>query len=251
MQTARRDMLKKILGLLGGAAAAAASADEALLRQIDRQRGGDPLIGAKLGSQAITQHLYDKLNGPRGVHIESMLCALGALGGFACQATVRAGNKGKGIAEMSDLVVANTRDGQRHFFGDALNMPLAGVQNSVWALVAGQAQQSGCAQLPDVGEIFRHAAESLGSEGFGKPRVPAQHQPQALPLDYLKRFWPELHPRVRQFCPDPAHWPILYGFASQEIIDQGKLVINPCLGARLVMEAAIPTSKQDLPELAI
>lgn len=164
---------------------------------------------------------------------------------------MRAGNKANGQPEMSDLVVANTKDGKRHFFGDALNMPLAGVQYSVWGLVAGQAQQSGCAQLPDVGEIFRHATESLGTKAFGKPRVPAQQQPQALPLDYLKRFWPELHPRGRLFCTDPAHWPILYGFASQEIIDQGKQVIDPCLAAQLVMESAVPTSKQDLPQLAI
>ncbi len=244
-------MLGKLLGILGVGMTGPSSGDQSLLREIASQRSQDSLAGARIGSRAITQHLYDKLNGPRGVHIESMLCALGALAGFACQAALRADNKAKGQPEMSDLVVANTRDGKRHFFGDALNMPLAGVQYSVWGLVAGQAQKSGCAQLPDVGEIFRHAAESVGTEAFGKPRVPAQHQTQALPLDYLKRFWPELHPRVRQFCPDPAHWPILYGFASQEIIDQGKQVIDPCLAALLVMESAVPTSKQDLPELAI
>lgn len=125
-------MLGKLLGILGVGMTGPSSGDQSLLREIASQRSQDSLAGARIGSRAITQHLYDKLNGPRGVHIESKLCALGALAGFACQAALRADNKAKGQPEMNDLVVANTQDGQRHFFGDALNMPLAGVQYSVW-----------------------------------------------------------------------------------------------------------------------
>lgn len=72
MNLRRRNMLGKLLGILGVGMTGVTSADQDLLREIARQRGQDPLAGAKLGSRAVTQHIYDKLNGPRGVHIESM-----------------------------------------------------------------------------------------------------------------------------------------------------------------------------------
>jgi hypothetical protein len=104
--------------------------------------------------------------------------------------------------------------------------------------------------LPDVGEIFRHAAETVGSEASGQLRVPPQHLPHRQPNNYLRTLWPELLPRIRRFCPEPGHWPVLLGFSIQEVIDQGKSVLDPCLAARLVMESAIPAAKENLPYLA-
>jgi len=243
-------MPRKLFGLIGGVSAAAASADEALLRQIAQQRDSDPLIGAKIGGREITQQLFTKMNSERGFHIESMLCALGALAGHACQASIRARNVARGVPEMTDLVAVDTPDDRRYFFGDAINHPLSEAQYSIRKPVAGQAQQSACGQLPDVGEIFRHAAETVGSEAFGQLRVPPQHLPHRQPNNYLRTLWPELLPRIRRFCPEPGHWPVLLGFSIQEVIDQGKSVLDPCLAARLVMESAIPASNENLPYLA-
>jgi len=244
-------MLKKLFGMIAGTTAAAATGDEVLLRQIARQRDSDPLIGARIGGREITQQLYTRMNGERGVHIESMLCALGALAGHACQAAIRGRNLAQGLPATTGLVAVDTREGKRYFFGDVLNQPLAEGPHALWSLVASQAQRTGCGHLPDVGEIFRHAAETVGSESFGQLRVPPQHLPHDQPINYVRKFWPELLPRIRGFCPDPIHWPILLGFSIQEIIEQGKQVIDPCLAARLVMESAIPLSKEALPELAL
>ena len=126
-------MLKKLFGIIGGATAAVASADEVLLRQIAPQRDSDPLIGAKIGGREITQQLFTKMNSERSVHIESMLCALGALAGHACQASIRARNVARGVPETTDLVAVDTQDGKRYFFGDAINHPLAEAQYSIWA----------------------------------------------------------------------------------------------------------------------
>lgn len=249
MKLSRRQMLKKLFGMIAGTTAAAASADEVLLRQIARQRGSDPLIGAKIGGREITQEIFTKMNGERGVHIESMLCALGALAGHACQAAIRVRNIAQGQPATTGLVAVDTKGGKRYFFGDAINLPLAEGQYSVWVLVATQAQRMGCGQLPDVAEIFKRAAETVGSDAFGQLRVPPQHLPHDLPINYARKFWPELLPRIRRFCPDPMHWPVLLGFSIQEVIEQGKQVLDPCLAARLVMESAIPVSKEELPEL--
>ena len=94
-------MPRKLFGLIGGVTAAAASADEALLRQIAQQRDSDPLIGAKIGGREITQQLFTKMNSERGV------------------------------PEMTDLVAVDTPDDRRYFFGDAINHPLSEAQYSI------------------------------------------------------------------------------------------------------------------------
>lgn len=246
-------MLKKLRGLLGGAAASAATTasaglpkEHALLRQIAERSTDDPLIGAKMGSREVTQRLLTALHGERGIPIESALCALGALAGYSCQASVRALAVARGLPETAHLVAVDTRGGQRYFFGDAINKPLAESQYSVWGLVAGAAQQAGCTQVLDVGEIFRHAAETVGSDAFGRPRVPQQHLPHELPINYLRQLWPVLLPTIRKFCPDPEHWPVLLSLSIQVVLHSGKDVLDPCLARRLVMESAIPMSRENL-----
>ncbi|MCK9609455.1 MAG: hypothetical protein M0R33_23755 [Methylomonas sp.] len=69
---------------------------EALVRAIREQSKEDPLVGAKLGGKEIFQRLVDGMKNEKGVHIESVLCALGALAGYSCQANLRAQALAKG-----------------------------------------------------------------------------------------------------------------------------------------------------------
>ena len=225
---------------------AASPAEEAVLRQIAERSAEDPLIGAKIGSRYLTQHVLAAMKTERGVHIESFLCALGALAGYACQASVRAQALARGLPETALFTEAKTKDGRTFYFGDALNKPLAESEYSVWGLAAFGAQEAGCAQLPEVEPIFAHVAATVGSEEFGKPRTPADHPVHELPIVYLRALWPALAPTIRKFCTDPAHWPVLVGLSVQEAIGMGKQALDPCLGLRIVMESAIPMSKVDL-----
>jgi len=246
-------MLKTLLTLLGGTAATRASAqppaspaEDALLRQISERSKTDPLIGAKIGSKEVTQRLLAALTTERGVHIESLLCALGALAGYSCQASVRAQAIVRGLPEVGLLTPVQTKDGKTYYFGDNLNKPLAESQYSVWSVAGGGAQQAGCSNLPDLTEIFKHTSSAVGTEAFGKPRVPEKNTPHDLPLNYVRTLWPALKPLVVKFCPNPEHWPVLLGLAIQEVIVMGKSALDPCLALRLVMEAAIPMSKVNL-----
>lgn len=56
-------------------------ASEALRRALEAQRKTDPLIGAQLGGREVFQRLLKGMNNERGVHIESLRCALGRAGG--------------------------------------------------------------------------------------------------------------------------------------------------------------------------
>lgn len=247
-------MLKKLFALLGGATTAAAPkaaprsspAEEALLRQIEERSKTDPLIGAKIGSKEVTQRLLAGMKTERGVHIESLICALGSLAGYSCQAALRAMAVSQGLPEVALLTQVETKDGKTYFFGDNLNKLLAESQYSVWGVAAGGAQQAGCANLVEVSEIFQHTSSTVGTAAFGVPRIPEEHRPHDTPLNYVRTLWPALRPLVVKFCPNPEHWPILLSLSIQEVIAMGKSVLDPCLALRIAMESAVPMSKVNL-----
>jgi hypothetical protein len=222
-------------------------ATEALLRAIKERRAVDPLIGAKLGSREVVERLTSAMKSDRGVHVESLLCTLGALAGYACQMSARTPNARQFQTMSNGVYTVQTKAGKTFFFGDAINQPLLESQYSVWSLAAGTAKANGCSQLLDLEEIVKHVSQSVGHDTFGSPRIPEGHQPSDSPINILKPLWPVMLPTVQMFCPSSDEWPILFGLAIQQVMDMGKSVIKPDLALLIVMESAIPMSKIDLP----
>jgi hypothetical protein len=217
-----------------------------LLERVKEMSGEDPLIGAKVGGKELAQRMLEAMKTERGVHIESILGALGSLAGYSCQASVRALARAQGLDETAHFVRAEGIDGKVYFFGDALNKPLAEDQYSVWGIAAGGAQATGCVDVPEPSDVFAHVAGTVGSPKFGLPRIPPEHPMHDTPLNYVEFYWPKIFPMISRFCPDPAHWPILMGLAIQDIMSQGRDVLDPCLALKIVMECAVPMSKVDL-----
>jgi hypothetical protein len=203
----------------------------------------DPLIGAKIGGKELAQRLIDAMKNERGVHAESLMCAAGALAGYACQDAVRTTNRENGRDELSGLAVADTRDGHKYVFGDPLNLPLVEAKMSLWTVAAGGAQACGCTSFPDVGDIFAHVASSVGSESFGVPRLPTDHPVHEMPIVYLERLWVRYAPMAEKFCGKPEDRVLLYAMCIQDLITQTKSVLDPCVALKIVMESAIPMSK--------
>ena len=219
---------------------------ESLLRAIAEKRASDPLIGAKIGAMEINNRLIAVLKNERGVHIESLLSILAALAGYACQASARAQlvETGK-MTEAELFIIAEDEDGNRYFFGDAINAYLAESAYSVWSLTAGAVQALG-GILPDLDPIFEHVAASVGSDAFGIPRIPAGHAVAERPIDSLRLIWPALKPTIDLFSQTPADWPIILGMCIYNVINMGKDALDPSIAATIVMETAIPMSKVDL-----
>ncbi|MDL2321992.1 hypothetical protein LJC47_06595 [Desulfosarcina sp. OttesenSCG-928-B08] len=221
---------------------------QALFNAIRERSAQDPLVGAKIGGKEILQRLLDAMKNERGVHAESLMCVLGALAGYACQACLRAQAVTEKMHADAAFHVMETDDGGRYFFGDPLNNLLISAKYSVWGLAGAAAQQAGVKDLLDLNDIFAHTASALGTPLFGVPRVPENHRAGDLPINYLKALWPQVFPTIQQFCPNPAHWPILLGLAIQEAINMSISVLSPDLSLKMVMESAIPMSKVDLSE---
>lgn len=221
----------------------------AFFRAIAERRREDPLIGAKLGAKEIVQRIMEVMKDEKGIHIQSLLCALGALAGYSCQASVREILvEKKGLSENQVFIIMEDVDGRKYFMGDTLNKPLAESQYSVWALAAGTAQNLGAKQLIDIGEVFEHVAGSLGNDRFGIPRIADDRKPGDIPCNYIKYLWPTLLPVVQKFCP-AEEWPILFGIAIQEVMKMGKEIIDPLLALSIAMESAVPMSKVDFNSL--
>lgn len=217
----------------------------AVMQAIQERSEEDPWVGVKLGSREVFERLLDSLKDDNGVHVESLLCILGALAGYACQANLRAQALAKGVPETAAFQIIETKNGKQYFFGEPLNDALAGSQYSVWSLAAGAAQAAGAKQLPDLREIFEYTASVVGRDLFGIPRVPDPHQAHDTPINFLKGMWPVILPTVKTFCPNPVDWPVLYGLAIQHAIEMGKNVIAPDMALTIVMESAVPMSKVD------
>ena len=139
--------------------------------EIERQKKNDPLIGPKMGAKQINNSLIRGLRNPKGVHIESYLTALGALAGYSCQMSVRAGTAIERAnhppEENHDLVVPKGADGKRYYLRRRAE-PAAGggtptrsgvsprVQRRKWAPIAARYRR----------EIFKHVAATVGGRQF-------------------------------------------------------------------------------------
>lgn len=217
--------------------------DNIFFESLERQRANDPLVGPKIGKKEVLLILTEAFskNDAKGVHAESLLCALGSLGGYACQSSIFAKAVTNGVTELYGMHVVGSGS-ESYFLGDVLNKPLAESPHSVWALAAGQAQHLGCSVLPDLNEIFRYVSSNLNKDKFGLPRFP-NHPAGDTPINYVHAFWSPLLPTLKFFCKTPDEWPILFGLAIQDAMEMAKDVVTPRDALVIVMESAIPMSK--------
>lgn len=220
---------------------------EAFLKAIRDRSKTDPQIGPNIGAAEIFQRSLKALKDGHGMQIESLLCLLGAVAGYSCQASLRAEALARGMSETAFLNRYEAKDGRRYYFGNELNKRLGESNYSVLGLAIASASHLGCAQTPNLEEIHRHSNQAIGTDGFGFPRLPDRHKARETPYQYLVSTFPLLLPTAKLFCPDPKQWPVLFGLAIQKAMVAAKDSLPPEMALRIVMESAVPMSKVELP----
>lgn len=201
-----------------------------------------PLPGAQLGGRIILERLLGSMKDERGVHVESLATALGALAGRACQLAALQGlSSGAPEYQGLSLMTVGGANGDEYFVGDAINRPLAEFKYSVWGLVAGAANEHG-GQVPDLAELFQHSASTLGGVEFGLPRFAPGTSTSGTPRSYLD-LWESMQASIRQAAPMPEQWPVAYGLAIQNLFSMAKGHFDLGVLTRVVMDSAIATSK--------
>jgi hypothetical protein len=218
-------------------------------------------------SDALTRELIDwlqfELRRGRDVQQEAVLCALGALAGYAAQQAIREALVKTGKLTLDQaFAVIETRSGEVFFFGELLNAVIVakdsarisssngnGAANggpghaSIWKIVSDGGRDAGAINLPDVTDIIKNCAATVGRDEFGIPRVADAHMPNILPREAVSRFWPAA--RRKLAGKDPMSWPLHLAMAARSLIVSLKHAVRPDIAVQIVMEAAVPMSKID------
>ncbi len=201
--------------------------------------------GAEPAANQVTDNLLKHLEKTYPVtQPETLLSVIGACAGFGCQMMVREAVRRGKIPEKQAFVVIQTQDGGVFYFGDQLNQPLLEAPMSVWAQVAGAVQSLGKIP-PDIHDIVRFVASSVGGDTFGSLRVAKDHQPSEEPIESLRRQWPNGQAWLRETGFDPMFTGWYFGTAAQKIILSAKDSLDPVVAAQIVMEAAVAMAKID------
>jgi hypothetical protein len=184
--------------------------------------------------------------------VGNVLSAAGALGGFAAQQAVWRCCIEPNHQNAGDFLVnVGTKTGETFYLGEAINRFLVDTnqgRKSFWSFVAGAVPNPGPETLPDLTEIFRHVVKTFGTPAFGVVRLPQLHGLFDPPCATLRKNWEWAEKMLVEAGNSPSEWPVILGFvAHRTIVGARKMSdrLPPSVAVRLVMEAAIFSSKLD------
>jgi hypothetical protein len=209
--------------------------------------GGDLYVRAKAAADLIGPGAMSVATSERGVHVESMLVALGAVAGVGCQVAARLSPPPEAVGSDDTVrwVEARGADGRSYFLGDAGNHYLLEAPMSLWNVAAGVLQRLDAGPPPDIIEIVRHVAGTIGTDHFGAIRFPPGTSAAHAPTDYLSRLWPEVRERLGRSDLAVSEWCVGFGIAAQIMLMAAQEAINPVAGLSILMETAVAMAKID------
>lgn len=176
----------------------------------------------------------------KGVHIESAAVALGALAGVGCQTAVATEIDETGSYQGLSVVEVVGANGEKYLYGDAINSPLLESPDSVWSLVSGTAVSLG-ATVPDIEDLLRHVADTVGTDQFGVPRY-AEGTWSESPRSF-RPPWGKFGLAFRESAPRIEQWYQVSGVTLQKLLGMvdGRFDLEPLV--RISMESAIAMAK--------
>lgn len=197
-------------------------------------------VAIEIGGKEILYTVVNSLKEEKGVHAESLLWYLGALGGYSCQGALR--------EIFSDdikkiLVEIDTESGEKYYFGDYINNYLLSHKYSIWGLSAAVVEKITGKIEFDLNDAVQHNSRVVGTEEYAKPRMGLKFNEN--PIDIIRVIWPPIIQKVGEFC-EKKYWPIMFGIAIQEAIKMTQNGLEPKVALQIVMDSAIAMSKIDI-----
>ncbi len=193
------------------------------------------------------------------LHAANAVSALGAWAGIFAQIQAHALLITGAIPQSeSSLVEVTTRDGERYFYGDAINACLfeggGDAFLSFWNLAAGAAGDPDIASKVDTLEIAKHTSKALGGPEFGIPRVGPEYELSEMPIDAVRKHGPVLLGHFLELDLNPAELMVVFGMVAQQFAVfavggaadvAARRPMKRVDIVRLYMESAVPMSKLD------
>lgn len=181
-----------------------------------------------------------------GLHVESLLGSLAALGGFACalaavhDATFRHAGPGK------DMRPIEAADGHRYLSADIARRYLTDGSRALLTLPLATAVEDG-ADMPPVrlAALLERASASCGTPDFGLPLLPAEHRPAELPLAYVRAGWHRMQDKLEEHGIKAGEYPLVFSHALRKAMESIRLALDATPAALLIIEYAAPMAHLD------
>lgn len=220
---------------------------------------GDEEAAANHAINNLREYLLRSLKDERGVHVETLMVVVGTIAGFAAMHAAWETRIKPGKAQLGqDLHAIAGKDGHTYYVGDAVSaflLPTGTNNHPFYAFTASALLNAGVppSELPNLIEMIEHVASTVGGPEFGIVRAPEHHQPGIQPRNALNAVWPQANKILSWTGGKGAHgkgvaiehWPAVVGCTAHQLITMSKDTLDPVISLRLIMEAALATSKVD------
>lgn len=181
-----------------------------------------------------------------GVHVESLLGSLAALGGFACalaavhDASFRQSVSGR---EMRPVEAA---DGHRYLPADRVRRYLTDGSRPLLTLPLTTAVNDG-AEMPPyrLAALLQRISASCGTPEFGLPQLSGEHCPAELPLTYVRAGWHRMQDKLDEHGIKADDYPVVFSHALRRAMESIRLALDPTPAAILTIEYAAPMAYLD------
>ncbi|MBN1470017.1 MAG: hypothetical protein JW924_14965 [Fusobacteriaceae bacterium] len=204
-------------------------------RKKTKEPNEDILRRLELLADTIIYYIREKIADKRGVRIEDLLCILGVLAGYSCQASAREKNE--------IILTVEDSKGNIYYVGEDIFKRLVEEKYSVWSLSSGIVKHLGVYEILDLDELIKHTVKSIGTYDFGIIRVEARYQSSKKPIEYLEEFWEIILEKLRRV--ETEYWPTVFGIAIHKTFIKYKEIIPLDIALKIVMENANNMSKVD------
>lgn len=200
---------------------------------------------AEILGDRICRSCREALDQDDGLHVESLLGMLAALGGFSCAVAAHGlVTSRRSAVTWRDLQVVTSAEGYPYISGDFPNRFLLDDDHSLLNLALAEVRACGAAfPAAAVRDTLKHASASGGPPDRVRPRVPGLHAPLDLPIAYVASQWVEVEAQLQQEIIFPPQYPQIFGFAIAQAIRNTRELINPFIAGRIILEYAVPMTR--------
>lgn len=210
-----------------------------LAHTVDTKRAEDPLVGAKLAGREIYANLIEMLKTEKGVHIESLLAVIGAVGGYECMngimtalnAVLAAGYPLSAAGALS-IFIAECKSGEKLLFGDRV-----GNQFCAFCMNAAKLSESPYEALKPLAE---KAAETGGTPEYWE--TPFNKTVGGTPKELSEMFRGKFETTFKIFSRYPQERMLAWSVAAQTAVDKAREIVGLDTAMNIISEFGWRTS---------
>jgi hypothetical protein len=225
---------------------------------IDFLGGGPPYPLGSIVGNAVAQRIATV--GKGRLHVETFLCSMGAIAGFAAQMGLREELIGKQKKSEKDVfTLQKTPGGSVYFGGASLQALLTSSTHSVFYVIAGAIQQVAGTDSAS-GEMAKSVVRSVLAETdaeYGLSlNVAEYHLPHLKPIEALKIFWSQAYAELSTMSElsgkvSGIQWAYEIAACISKFITTAKAILPPSTDVfELVLRPAIAMGRLN-PEIIV